>query len=303
MMDKTQEIAELESILHNYTVFFLVIDVLFFALLFCAVIFLIKFIKDKKNLHASNEYISYTIRGQEEERSRIARELHDTVAQDLRYCKSLSEKKNASELLPQISSILGATIQQVRAMSYNLVPPDITQNDLAANLMSLCAECAEKSGIEFRFTLIDGTDTSFLTADEGLNLYRIVQEALTNILKHAEASEATVMLRNGSGSEEDGLYIFITDDGKGFEPKSNILLATGQKHFGLSGMERRAALIGAKITINSAKGDGTQISIMKKNSAIHNVSRGGVNGIILCYRRPQPYQLGNKAASYGAKRF
>lgn len=302
MMDKSQEIAELESILHNYTVFFLVIDALFFVLLFVAVIFLIKFIKDKKNLHASNEYISYTIRGQEEERSRIARELHDTVAQDLRYCKSLSEKENAKELLPQISSILGATIQQVRAMSYNLAPPDITQNDLAANLMSLCAESAEKSGIDFRFTLIDGTDTSFLTADEGLNLYRIVQEALTNILKHAEASEATVMLRNESSNEEKGLYIFITDDGKGFEPKKNILFATGQKHFGLSGMERRAALIGAKISISSAIGDGTQINIMKKNDTIHKV-RGGVNVHILCYRRPHPYKLGNKAASYGAKWF
>ncbi len=275
-MDRTQEIAELESIIHDYTVFFIIIDVLFFVLLFFAVVFIIKFLKDKKNLHASNEYILYTIRGQEEERSRIARELHDTVAQDLRYCKSLSEKKNAGELLPQISSILGATIQQVRAMSYNLAPPDITQNDLAANLMSLCADAAEKSGIEFRFTLIDGTDTSFLTADEGLNLYRIVQEALTNILKHAEASEATVMVRNESGSEEKGLYIFITDDGKGFDPKKNIHFETGQKHFGLSGMERRAALIGAKININSAIGDGTQISIMKKNGTIHKTRWGGV---------------------------
>ena len=275
-MDRTQEIAELESIIHDYTVFFIIIDVLFFALLFFAVVFIIKFLKDKKNLHASNEYILYTIRGQEEERSRIARELHDTVAQDLRYCKSLSEKKNAGELLPQISSILGSTIQQVRAMSYNLAPPDITQNDLAANLMSLCSETAEKSGIEFRFTLIDGTDTSFLTADEGLNLYRIVQEALTNILKHAEASEATVMVRNESGSEEKGLYIFITDDGKGFDPKKNIHFETGQKHFGLSGMERRAALIGAKISINSAIGDGTQISIMKKNGTIHKTRWGGV---------------------------
>ena len=262
-MDRTQEIAELESIIHDYTVFFIIIDVLFFALLFFAVVFIIKFLKDKKNLHASNEYILYTIRGQEEERSRIARELH-------------AEKENAGELLTQISSILGSTIQQVRAMSYNLAPPDITQNDLAANLMSLCSETAEKSGIEFRFTLIDGTDTSFLTADEGLNLYRIVQEALTNILKHAEASEATVMVRNESGSEEKGLYIFITDDGKGFDPKKNIHFETGQKHFGLSGMERRAALIGAKININSAIGDGTQISIMKKNGTIHKTRWGGV---------------------------
>ena len=168
---------------------------------------------------------------------------------------------------------------QIRSMSYNLVPPDITKNDLAANLLSLCEEAQEKSGIEFRFTVIDGTDTSFLKSDESLNLYRIVQESLTNILKHSQASEATVMLRNETENEKKGLYIFITDDGKGFEMNKNIMLATGQKHFGLSGMKRRAALIGAKIIINSAKGDGTQICVIKEdmevNKTIENCMGGG----------------------------
>ena len=271
MMTEARKIAELESILHSYTTFFLIFDALFFVLLLCGVIFLIKFIKDKKNLHASNEYLACTIRGQEEERSRIARELHDTVAQDLRYCKSLAENKNALELLPQISELLEKSIQQIRSMSYNLMPPDIIQNDLSSNIMELCAEASEKTGINFRFTVVEGTDTVFLTADENLNLYRIVQEAVTNILKHAEATEVSVMLRNETGSEEKGIYIFITDDGKGFEPKKNILFATGQKHFGLSGMERRAGLINAKISINSARGDGTQISIIKENRTIQNV--------------------------------
>ena len=262
-MTPEEEIKVLESIIHNYTLFFLIFDVLFFVLLTAGIILAIKFIKDRKNLHESDEYISYTIHGQEEERSRIARELHDTIAQDLRYCKILSEKKNAEQNLPQISAILEKAIQEVRSMSYNLAPPEITQNNLAANLMNLCAEATEKCGIEIRFTVLNGTDSSFLTADENLNLYRIVQEALNNILKHSQATEATVMLRGETENEERGLYIFISDDGKGFEVQNIFTLSTEQKHFGLLGMKRRTDLIGAKLIIDSEKDAGTQISIIK----------------------------------------
>ncbi|MBQ9281840.1 MAG: hypothetical protein IJ207_06530 [Treponema sp.] len=92
-MTPAQQISELESILHEYTTYFLVFDIVFFVLIVLGVILSIRFLLSRKNLHASNEYLLYTIHGQEEERARIARELHDTVAQDLRYCKNLSEKK------------------------------------------------------------------------------------------------------------------------------------------------------------------------------------------------------------------
>ena len=101
-----QEIAELEAILHEYTLAFLVFDVIFIAMFFLAVILGLKYVRFRKNLLQSDEYLLYTIRGQEEERSRISRELHDTVAQNLRYCKSLSEKKDAVKNLTEISSLL-----------------------------------------------------------------------------------------------------------------------------------------------------------------------------------------------------
>ena len=274
-MTAEQEIAELESILHNYTVFFLIFDVIFFTMLACTLILAVRYIRNKKSLHESNEYLSYTIRGQEEERSRIARELHDTIAQDIRYCKGLSESKdsgNAEKKLSQIAELLGKSLQEIRSISYNLAPPDLIKNNLINNILNLCSEFSAKSGIEFRFTVLDGTNTSFLTADESLNLYRIVQESLNNIFKHAHATEATVLLRNETGIEEKGLYIFITDDGKGFDTSREDIFSS-KNHFGLTGMKKRAALIGAKLSIDSAVNEGTQVSIMINNSnkakAIH----------------------------------
>lgn len=258
-MASEQQVAELESILREYTTYFLVFDIVFFVLLVLGVILMIRFLLSRKNLHASNEYLLYTIHGQEEERARIARELHDTVAQDLRYCKNLSEKNDAAQNLPKITELLEKSLLEVRDMSYNLAPPDITKNTFASLIANLCTEFKEKSRIDFRISVLDSTDSSFLSEDEALNLYRIVQESFTNVLKHAGAGEVVILIRNANGSEEKGLYIFISDDGKGFDAEK----IDSKNHFGIKGMKKRADLIGAKFTVNSICGDGTQISIFK----------------------------------------
>ena len=87
-----------------------------------------------KKLKESKEYLLFTIQGQEEERGRIARDLHDTVAQNLRYCKSLCETTEAAKNLPQIAAFLSKSLVEVRSMSYNLAPPDITKNDFLLEL-------------------------------------------------------------------------------------------------------------------------------------------------------------------------
>ena len=79
IMGHTQTVEELERIIENYITFFIVFDILFLVMIFVSVLLLIRFFKSKKSLKDSNEYLVYTIRGQEEERARIARELHDTV--------------------------------------------------------------------------------------------------------------------------------------------------------------------------------------------------------------------------------
>lgn len=274
-MTDLQKIADLEGIVHKYTTFFVFFDIVFFLLIITTVILLIHYLKSKKSLKSSNEYLLYTIRGQEEERARISRELHDTVAQDLRYCRNLMDKKESMQDLKQVSAILDKTLTQVRQISYNLSPTDITKNDLKTSLITLASTMTEASGIQFKISMPEKTDTSFLDENDILNLYRIVQESFSNIIKHANASEAVVLMRNESENEKKGLYVFVSDDGCGFDTEQKYYGRT--KHFGLIGMKKRSLLIGAEFSVSSIPGEGTQVSIFKpfqKTDTAH-LYRGG----------------------------
>ena len=259
MPQPAQDISELELIIRNYTTYFIVFDVFFFVMLIIAVLFLIHYIKSGKKLKESTEYLQYTIQGQEEERERIARELHDTVAQNLRYCKSLCEKSDAQINLSKIAEILSRSLTEVRNMSYNLSPPDITKGDFLSCIKNLCEEFSEVPDLSFRLSILENTDATFLTKDEILNIYRIIQEVLNNTVKHAKANEVVMMIRNENGNEDKGLYIFISDDGCGF----NVEKIDDKKHYGVKGMKKRADLIGAQFTIDSVTGEGTQIKLFK----------------------------------------
>ena len=268
MDNSAQEIERLNTIIHQYTSFFIIFDVVFFITLVIIIVFAIQVLKSKKRLKNSSRYLRYTIKGQEEERARIARELHDTIAQDLRYCRSLTEKivdKNDDNLGPKISKLLEDSLSQVRNMSYNLAPPDVIRNDITANVMNLSQNFKEHSDVDFRLTMPEKIDTEFLSEEENLNLYRIVQESLANIYKHADASEVTVLLRNENEGEAPGLYIFISDDGKGFDV-NEIEKTRGSdgNHLGLIGMRERADFIGAKLEIDSHPDEGTQITVIKQ---------------------------------------
>lgn len=263
-MTDADKIVELESIIQNYTIFFLIFDIVFFALLVFGIVLAIRFIKSRKHLKDSNEFLLYTIRGQEEERERIARELHDTIAQNLRYCKSLCEENSSSQDIKKLSDILSKSLIEVRSMSYNLSPPDITKKDFLFCIKNLCEEFNEVRNFSIRLSIIENTDASFLSKDEILNLYRIVQEALTNIIKHAKAEEAVIMIRNNNEDEAEGLYVYISDDGLGFDTEN----IDSRKHYGIQGMKKRASLIGATLNIASTPDEGTQISIIKAKNAV-----------------------------------
>ncbi len=262
-----QEIEKLQNIIQQYTTFFIIFDIVFFITIILIIIFAIQVLKSRRKLRSSNRYLRFTIKGQEEERARIARELHDTVAQDLRYCRNLSEKiddKNDPMLGKKLSNMLEKSLSYVRSMSYNLAPPDVIRNDIAANVMNLAQNFKELADVEIRFTMPEKLDTDFLSEEENLNLYRIIQESLMNIRKHAEASEVTVLLRNANGDEPEGLYIFISDDGKGFDvDKYSESRGADGSHFGIVGMKERSDFIRAKLDIDSHPGEGTQISIVK----------------------------------------
>ena len=265
MDTSVQEIARLREIIHTYTMFFIILDAVIFVAMLALIVFAIMFLKSRKKLKSSNEYLRFTIKGQEEERARIARELHDTVAQDLRYCRSLSEKITGENGV-QISQLLEKSLSNVRNMSYNLAPPDVIRNDLSANLLNLAQNFRDHSDVEFRLTIPDLLDSAFLTEEQNLNLYRIIQEALSNVIKHSNASEVTMLVRNENGDEPKGIYIFICDDGKGFDPLQVSTRKSDGKHFGLVGMKERAELIGARIEVDSHEGEGTQITVIAEDT-------------------------------------
>ena len=266
MVISEQEFERLQNVIHQYTTFFVIFDIVFFITIILVIIFAIQYMKSRKRLKNSSRYLRYAIKGQEEERSRIARELHDTIAQDLRYCRNLSEKIEGENGV-QISKLLEKSLSHVRNISYNLAPPDVIRNDLAANVLNLAQNFREHSKVEFRLAIPDQLDIDFLSEEQNLNLYRIIQEALANVIKHADASEVTLLLRNENGEEQKGIYIFICDDGKGFDPQQIKARGTDGNHFGLVGMAERAELIGAKIEIDSHEGEGTQITIITVDPA------------------------------------
>lgn len=263
-MSEAQKIMELEEIINNFTTFFIIFDIIFFFMMIFGLLLSIRFLKSRKNLKDSNEYLSYTIKGQEEERARIARDLHDTIAQDLRYCKSLAEKKDSEENIPQITSLIEKSISQIRLICYNLAPSDIVKNNLGDSLINLCNCLNTEEDMQIRLSILDNTNFAFLTEIEILNIYRTVQESLINAVKHSKASEIVILVRNENGAEPKGLYIFVSDDGCGFNSEQFFYDTT--KHFGLLGIKNRCQLIGAKFSIQSNEGEGTQICIYKPQS-------------------------------------
>ena len=144
-------------------------------------------------------------------------------------------------------------------MSYNLSPPDITKKDFLMCVKDLCEEFTDNSKVEFRLSILENTDASFLKKEEILNLYRILQESITNAVKHSKASEIVLLIRNQNENKEKGLYIFISDDGKGFDTER----VDGKQHFGLKGMKKRAEIIGVALSVSSEKDYGTQVKIFK----------------------------------------
>lgn len=173
--------------------------------------------------------------------------------------KAVENKPN--ELIAKELSISVRTVENYLSRIYEKTGCQ-SRSDLATSLMNLCQSMNGQAGengakVEIRLVEDGEIDTSFLSEEAKLNLYRITQESLMNVLKHAEASEAIILIRNALENEVEGIYIFISDDGKGFDTEKPV----SQGHFGLAGMEERARLIGAKLKITSAPGEGMQVAV------------------------------------------
>jgi len=195
--------------------------------------------------------------GHEQERQRISRELHDGLGQLLIAIKLKLEalihtdRSKFIYVINQVKDMFDQTIDEIRSMSNDLMPAVLNEFGLVTALRNLCDEISERHKIKISFDSDKISDN--LSKKAKTYLYRIAQEALINIAKHAEAREASVQLiRN-----EDFIQLLIQDDGKGFtfgERNSD----TGN---GIHNMRERTSLLNGVFTIKSDPGKGTSISI------------------------------------------
>ncbi|HEX2349538.1 MAG TPA: ATP-binding protein [Ktedonobacterales bacterium] len=206
------------------------------------------------------------IYAQEDERQRIARELHDDTGQVLTLLlirlKLLETQPGAEAIGAQLAELRGivtGALDQVRRLALNLRPPTIDQLGLYPSLRSLVTTFTESTDIETSLRLPRARVT--LTPERTLAVYRVVQEALTNVAKHAAAHTVTITV----SADDDELRVQIADDGHGFIPDA-LMSRTRQRHaggpgVGLFGMEERARLAGGSLRVRSTPGRGTIITL------------------------------------------
>jgi len=203
------------------------------------------------------------MQGQEDERSRISLELHDTVAQNIKYAQMLSEQlvpllsddKKAQEVSQKIHDVDKKCIQDIRTLCYNLTPPDLALGNLKTALNHLVMTFTRDSGLSCSFAIAADTPLEELSPDRQLHVFRLVQESFTNIIKHAQAHDVSLVIR---GTKENGILIIVTDDGCGFDPEQ---IRDGSEHFGVRGMRERVAAMNGKIEFISSAETGTEVRI------------------------------------------
>ncbi|WP_186757622.1 sensor histidine kinase [Echinicola salinicaeni] len=203
------------------------------------------------------------LEGQEEERKRISRDMHDGIGQLLSAMKFNLEGIHSVNTdiernkLKTSKDLLKNVIKEVRRISFNLTPSALSDYGIVPVLNKFCREISKLSDLQVNFE----NQTGFLTRLEGKvenNLYRICQEAVNNAIKYAEATEVRITLSHNS----QYLNLEISDDGKGFDMKK----LEEKGHFSASGhglfnIRERANFINGQCTIFSERGKGTKISI------------------------------------------
>ncbi len=208
------------------------------------------------------------IQGREEERIRLAREVHDGPAQvlahvllGLEHSLSLSAQQKIERLAAHLGELRASTragLHEVRRFIADLRPPALEEQGLAAALTELAARFTAAGLITVRY---EGDALPRLASEQEIVLYRIAQEALNNASKHAR--RASVLLQASVTARD--LTLLVRDDGPGFDPRT-ITAKTKGKHWGLASIHERAELIGARLVISSAPGQGTAVRVTLPHS-------------------------------------
>lgn len=199
----------------------------------------------------------------EDERRRLARELHDRVGADL-TALSLNLKmlrgempadclRQANARLADCEAILDQAAHLVRDVLADLRPPGLDELGLAAALTEHARQAAGRGGFSAAVRSAEGMPRLPPAAE--IALFRIAQEALTNVARHAHATEVTLALESG----RDSVVLTIADNGSGFDPE--VPVVEPKASLGLVNMRERAESVGARLRVESAPGQGTRVIV------------------------------------------
>jgi len=204
---------------------------------------------------------SQIVEAQEEERKRIAKDIHDSIGQKLTALKFNIESINAANVdntavkVDRLKDLLGSLIKEVRAVTFNLMPAELIDYGIVPAIQKLTEKLAGFTGQKIFFE----NKTDFKGRFDSLvetNLYRVVQEAVNNALKYADSNYILVSISHSN----QVLSIVIDDDGKGFDAEK-LLAKKNEAGMGLFFMKERIHYINGRIFINSSKDNGTRITI------------------------------------------
>jgi two-component system sensor histidine kinase UhpB len=196
------------------------------------------------------------LRAQEEERRRLARDLHDEVNQALTAIllrlEALSQAappELCSEL-SELKRLVNQAMSELLQLARQLRPTALDDHGLLPAMASQVKRFEAQTGIKAELTA--SASSASLQPDEEIAVFRIAQEALANVARHADAREVSVGLR----TDGPGVELTVRDDGRGFEPSRPV-----GNGLGLGGMAERARLVGGELTIESRPGEGTELSL------------------------------------------
>lgn len=206
---------------------------------------------------------------QEKERAKISRDIHDSVVQDIRVLRLETENLVVDEVSKQrqskIEDIATDCIVKLRNICYNLTPAELASHnegdssklELISIINSLVQQFSARTHIPCYFKVEEGFEYPVLEKEETQNLFRVVQESLTNIEKHSYATQVSIFIKKSSNI----LFIYITDDGIGCNPDELKRRLKSKDHLGLKSMKDRMDLIGGSIEFFTAQNEGMEITI------------------------------------------
>lgn len=220
---------------------------------------------------------SQIVEGQEEERKRIAKDIHDGIGQMLTALKfniesiNINQKEKTKEKIAYLKTLASDLIKGVRTATFNLTPPELEDHGIFPALQKMTTELSKLTGKNILFENKTEENIRFDSLAE-TNIYRVTQEAVNNAIKYSDANYILVTINHADGL----LSVVIDDDGKGFDPSvlDKVAKKNSEGGMGVFFMKERISYINGRLFINSIPGEGTRVTInYKVGKTVINISK------------------------------